>query len=447
MGAGCAVCKRDGINDPLRSRDIAQSWKSNQRAGRKSVLFDNPTDFFKPAGPLRRFNTSAKETMTASLKDPPDDPLRKKSEERPSEAESWVAVPRRDNSSETLGCNTNVAGVGVLLEFKPKASVAIVEQKEAQKKSVPAENVQIGEAGPAKTQPIKRGLTPRFDQNETASFGDKSRKDPEEYRKQVSGSSDSQGKEPVHHVLHSKVSQFSAGTIHDSVVVTKCAAQHNDPAQGKAGEDSLTIQRGSSMAQAAAKKASDTSCGNEAGEAVIPGIVSSEGLIEEGAQEETKKEEAKKGEPASAPASTVVSTVPKRLVTSKKVLCRRIVKSVDQGKMLQIYKQKVCRNVLKETHSIKLVERKETNTNTKGTRVRQNSRVATGDGFFNSSVISPINDLGGACNSSLAAAWGTSYPLIPLLEISAIDHSTDVLKSNGTPKVPSSNSTFHQIHS
>ncbi len=433
MGSGCVICKRDGINSPLKSRDVSASWRS--QATRPASFLEVPCEPPKSClSPPRRNSTSQNED-TACLREPSRSEA--KAEEEHSSGDSWVAVARRDNSAESSGKSSDCVG-GVLLEFKTKRDLPLAERepRTIHRKTIDS----AGDSDGSKSLLIRRLLTPCFDQNETASFGNKNRKDTDDFYKQVvsCGETKEQAKDESLHSLQKKVSRFSASSsVHDSVVtVTKCATHVEVAlAQGKITEqaganESLTIQRGSSlsttpvlmmgsMADLVAKvggdspaKRSQPAGTSEEGGAGTPG----NNTTEKGGKEEARREIPKSE-------SGPVPELPRRLVAARRSMaCQRIVKSIDH-EQYQNYKQKVCKNVLKDAPKLRLsearLERKETNT--KSTFAVP--LLATGDGFFNSSSISPINDIGGACNSSVVAGWETS----------TLDRLTDIMKGNGTP--------------
>ena len=403
MGTGCTACKRNNINSPVTTGNSEAKWKSVAPPKKAPGLFEDPKDFFRGNDPKGQGSGKGQKKLVGEWKSENLTKMEPRQDDEKSSNESWVGVPRRDNSSESFGKGNDYSG-GVLIEFKPKASLPPGELNGKFKRSLDT----LGETDAARNLVLKRLLTPCFEANDTVSFGDKNRKEPDDYIKQFSPGSET-------YTGNSAKEDSAKGTpqkpllfhMQDSVT----SVEKNSPApeihQGKVGQpagtdDSMTIQRGSSGAptesvlRAAAENSGLSKKDLEAS------IDSSKGSIIEKAdafgteQENAEKEEEKKPEPARIQRKTE-NALPTR--------GPRIVKAIEQDKYMN-YRSAVCKNVLKDRSPlISFPEQKEANT--KGNAHYPYTFVATVEaGLSSFSVISPINDVN-VCNSSLACGWGT----------------------------------------
>ncbi len=318
-------------------------------------LFEDPKDYFKSPRDSSRQNSCREEKPREVLKPasifkqptPSPDPL----------DDSWVAIPKREASSESVAKSAEhyfgATGCGVLLEFRPKTAV-IAEMGSLPKPKKVAES----EAEPPKGISLRRLPTPCSDQqNETASFGEKARREStDDYVRQTSRFSDETARTPSREdptkSLLRKPSLF--GSSESTITVIKCG-----PAAPETGKvcyqqsgvnDSMNMQRGSSLGVEAFQR----SC-----TAAADYTKRKTGIIATIKEEECEAKDNTAISKNAAPAPETLADV----TDPKKEICQRIVKIMDPDKLTKL-KNYVYKNILKvgPLPIIGLSDPKETNT-------------------------------------------------------------------------------------
>jgi len=370
MGTGCTTCRRGDVENP---EPVKKEFKNQKFISPTKTLglFENPKDFLRSSRETSRQNSCVDQKPKSELNPvtiaaqaiPPD-------KQNDQNDDSWIGVPKRDNSSESLGKNMVPSCSGILLEFRPKSAYM----------AEPKQNKPSTEQEPIKNFALKRILTPCSDQqSDTISFGDKARHESEDYIKMSSRVSDTISRQTSKNEENKTISRraiaFSSNSDNTNTILT-----YSKSSQG-----------------------TDIRMSNESPPLPLPSVEpfqsgnlietkNMQGIIEPPAKESGIGVIKEEGESELVPEKPVEKVD----LNYKPPSSRRIVKR-DANNIAKM-KNTVCKNILKEadkTPIITLLDKNDTNNNNGTKNTNEN---------LNNMSISPIDDK--SVYNSFAAAFG-----------------------------------------